>query len=332
MARPLKAPAVSYENENRGNAQHNSTGTADVFDCVTQDGSFQKLPKRTQSRILGTFGFFLFLCLWVYLTNGDIDQDKIIEDMVIIKPPHRLNATTGDGTNFGENEKPKRDYGLHEGLLSTYPIISINSKDGVQSSPIEIPVVGDGGKCPALCDSREQARNTKFGGDLLDLSNVVQMANKAHDKLVDHIKLQYGDYFDGIFIKDPAPNTTTPRKYAGMEPVTPDGKSRHRLKRKLQLKVLKMMEALKLAEENVHGCNCRTKTGSTNENEDAFTSSIPDYYQKYVFANGGHSNAAGHGNVFSETYTHYIGEDLRIIWDALGVEMINRNMAMGAMR
>ncbi|KAL3931799.1 MAG: hypothetical protein SGBAC_011142, partial [Bacillariaceae sp.] len=320
---------------------HTDNG-ADLFDCVTQDGYYQKVLSPTQRWVARLAGCFL-MSFWLYILYGGVATNEITEEIIITKT---TNTTKKDSTTTGSGTEnvTKRDYGLHEGLLSNYPFISINSKDGgVQSSPVgSTPPTGDGGKCPALCDSREQARNSKFGGDLLDLSDVLQMANKAHDKLVDHIKLDYGEYFDGIFINEqPASNATTkPKQYSGIQPVTPDGGSRNRLKRKLQLKVLKMMEALKISEEDVHGCNCRTKTGSptttatataTATTED-FTSSIPRYWQSYVFANGGHSNAAGHGNVFSQTYTHYIGEDLRIIWDALGVEMINRNMGMGAMK
>ena len=93
-----------------------------------------------------------------------------------------------------------------------------------------------------------------------------------------------------------------------------------------------MMESIKISDESVHGCNCLTKTGYTAENEESFAANIPDYYQQYVFANGGHSNSAGHGNTFSQTYTAYMGEDLRLVWDAIGVEMIDRNMGMGAMK
>eukprot|EP00526_Cylindrotheca_closterium_P004792 CAMPEP_0113633838 /NCGR_PEP_ID=MMETSP0017_2-20120614/17615_1 /TAXON_ID=2856 /ORGANISM="Cylindrotheca closterium" /LENGTH=783 /DNA_ID=CAMNT_0000544503 /DNA_START=94 /DNA_END=2445 /DNA_ORIENTATION=+ /assembly_acc=CAM_ASM_000147 len=329
MAKKLEAPIPSDETDgdNRTKGKQNISNGADIFDGVTQDGFFQRLSPRVRP-IVGIVGTVL-LCSSMYLLNGEMAKDKTLE-LVSIKSTERT-AKTGSGTDDVKENVNRDPYGLHEGLFSTYPIISTNN-DGVQSSPVETPVVGDGGVCPALCDSREKARKTKFDGDLLDLTDVLQMANKAHDKLVDHIKLDYGQYFDGIFLKEPAPNTTKPRQYSGMEPVTADGQSRNRLKRKLQLKVLKMMEALKISEEDVHGCNCRTKTGSTTEKEESFTSSIPDYYQKYVFANGGHSNAAGHGNVFTQTYTHYIGEDLRIIWDALGVEMINRNMAMGTMR
>ncbi|CAJ1962080.1 unnamed protein product [Cylindrotheca closterium] len=329
-------------NDNRANEkqqhqkpQQQQQSGGDILDCVTQDGYFQKSLSPKERSVFGMVGVFLLLCSWIYVLNGELAQDNNMAENVVTK--------TTNVTHKNEKEKVKRDYGLHEGLFSTYPIISIHNDDkdgGVQSSPVETPVVGDGGVCPALCDSREQARKQKFGGDLLDLSEVLKMANKAHDKLVDHIKLEYGEYFDGIFIKEtPAAvtdsNVTTTkgrRSYSGMNPVTENGESRNRMKRKLQLKVLKMMEALKVSEEDVHGCNCRTMTGSTKEKEERFTSSIPDYYQKYVFANGGHSNAAGHGNVFSETYSHYIGQDLRIIWDALGVEMISRNMGMGAMK
>jgi hypothetical protein len=44
------------------------------------------------------------------------------------------------------------------------------------------------------------------------------------------------------------------------------------------------------------------------------------------------NEAAGHGNIFNETYTAYFGRDVRRIWEAIGIEFEDRNYAMGGMR
>jgi hypothetical protein len=94
-----------------------------------------------------------------------------------------------------------------------------------------------------------------------------------------------------------------------------------------------MMTAVIASESNIFGCDCIQNLGTLTPgvNESTLTD-IPDFYEKYVFANGGHSQAAGHGNRFSESYTAVFGRDVRRVWEAIGIQLIDRNHAMGAMR
>ena len=52
-------------------------------------------------------------------------------------------------------------------------------------------------------------------------------------------------------------------------------------------------------------------------------------FAKYVWATGGHSSAAGHGNLFDESYTAVLGRDARIVFEAIGIYFEDRNYAMG---
>ena len=304
--------------------------------------------------ITSLFGLFV-VCAALYFWNGQLAGDETTVKL-ITKPPEAVadqeNKYAVENKHIESNST--LETGFHEGILNSSAVISINEEEpnggmpdlslnetqapetqGTSSAKntgdtVDTGATADTGECPALCDSRNEARKTKFGGDLLDLSDIQKLAEKGRDKLYVKLRKDYGSYFDKLFFNDDKePNAT---KAAGMEPVSKDGVSINRMKRRLQIKVLKMMKSLKISDGSVHGCNCLTKTGSPIQKAENFTSDIPDYYEKYVFANGGHSNAAGHGNVFSQTYTAYLGEDLRMIWDAIGVEMIDRNMAMGAMR
>ena len=47
---------------------------------------------------------------------------------------------------------------------------------------------------------------------------------------------------------------------------------------------------------------------------------------------GGHSSAAGHGNLFNQTYGYIIEESARPIFDALGITFYGKNYAMGGMK
>ena len=187
--------------------------------------------------------------------------------------------------------------------------------------------------CSDLCTKREASRKEKFGGDLLDFQDIVRLAEAGHEKVTSKLRQDYGEYFDPMFIDFNGTNKDGGTHYFGMRPADLGGPSRERMKRKMKIKVLKMMASVRTTESNLHDCDCVGKTGSVSSGADeGLSTDIPDFYEKYVFANGGHSNAAGHGNMYSEAYTAVFGRDVRPLWEAIGIEMIDRNYAMGAMR
>ncbi|CAJ1945090.1 unnamed protein product [Cylindrotheca closterium] len=192
-----------------------------------------------------------------------------------------------------------------------------------KSTPIE-----SDGTCDALCDKREEARISKFGGDLLNVTDVVRMAKQAKDEAIANIRELYGTYFDDIFVKSAS---EAPReRYIGLKPIDKE-KSPYRLRRKLKLKVLRAMEEVRETESNVLGCDCVQRQGKATGSPDESVESIPDFYGQYVFANGGHSQAAAHGNPYSESYTAVLTEDLKPVWKAMGIDFVGRNYAVGGM-
>lgn len=52
----------------------------------------------------------------------------------------------------------------------------------------------------------------------------------------------------------------------------------------------------------------------------------------FNWAIGGHSAAAGHGNLFNQTYGYVIEDSVRPVFEALGVTFYGRNYAMGGMK
>eukprot|EP00980_Cylindrotheca_fusiformis_P014162 scaffold3720_cov141-Cylindrotheca_fusiformis.AAC.1 len=146
------------------------------------------------------------------------------------------------------------------------------------------------GNCDDICDMLQKNRTEKFKGDLLEPKDLLRLAKAARDETLASMNNDYGEYFDHIFtvpVNQSDPDAG--RKYDGMEGVTPDGPSADRLKRKLKLKVLKMTNAVRKAESNVNGCDCINGGGSVNGEIDESTLQPRSFYEKYVFANGGHS-------------------------------------------
>ena len=136
------------------------------------------------------------------------------------------------------------------------------------------------------CDTRIQNIIDEFGGDLKDRNFLLTRAIDARDKLVRRLRVDYGDYFDAIFI-DPKNNN----RFRGYGPIDSTIDSLDRLKRKLQIKVLTVQEKM-LQQEKV----CKKKSEFLNQtpaNAPIFESTNSTHYERYVWATGGHSSAAG---------------------------------------
>lgn len=209
-------------------------------------------------------------------------------------------------------------------------ISGISDKPGLSSflPPVDLEPIPNGETCSDVCGKRNTKRQEKYGGDLLNPQDVLRLAKEAREKTIANLKVDYGsDYFEEIFM-----NKTASQKYYGMTGATGNGPSRDRLKRKLKLKVLHMMQTIRGFEENVAGCNCLEPAAAAKPQGDKQAPVPPEFYSKFVFANGGHSQAAGHGNMFNESYTAYFEKDVIDVFAAVGIKFEGRNYAMGAMK
>lgn len=186
------------------------------------------------------------------------------------------------------------------------------------------PIESDG-TCDALCDKRQEARISKFGGDFLNITDVVRLAKQAREETIASLRETYGTYFDSIFVDDESEK----KRFRGIKEI--GDKSTYRLRRKLKLKVLRTMQEVHQKESNVLGCDCVQRQGKATGTPEESAESIPDFYGKYVFANGGHSSAAGHGNPYNQSYTAVLTDDLKPIFKAIGIDFIGRNYAAGGM-
>ena len=142
-------------------------------------------------------------------------------------------------------------------------------------------------------------RLDQIQGDLLNRSDLLRLAQASRDQMIDKIKEDYGEYFDTIF---------PDKSFSTLSPTSSD-----RLKRKLMIKVLEMQAAL-------------LKEGCADCTDDEIKKTS---FVKYVWATGGHSAAAGHGNLFDESYTAVLGRDARLVFEAIGIYFEDRNYAMG---
>ena len=179
------------------------------------------------------------------------------------------------------------------------------------------------GQCLGLCSARSKSRQEQFQGDLLNRDDLLNMVHTAKDKLVAKVKEDYGQYFEMIFMGD----------NKSFQPITSNGKSMEKLKRRLMIKVLEVQTNLMEQEKNVADiCDCsEAGRALVKEIQSLGPESlhVPKTYSRYVFAVGGHSSAAGHGNLFNESYAASMGRDARMVFEAIGIEFEDRNYAMG---
>ena len=185
--------------------------------------------------------------------------------------------------------------------------------------------------CANVCTQRRLKRTG--GVDLLDRKELLKQVLDAKDFLLTRLKKDYGEYFDPIFV-----NKET-GKYRAIKAMNED--SMATLKRKLMIKVLSMQSTLASRDSDFHGCDC--SSGKDMALREDILDLDPDdtsllfegidnndaTFEKYVWATGGHSASAGHGNLYNETYTAYMERDLKVIFGSVGIDFEARNYAMG---
>jgi hypothetical protein len=138
--------------------------------------------------------------------------------------------------------------------------------------------------------------------------------SQAYGNFTQQLQTQYGAYYEGIFFTDDQNGNKVTRGSLLFESGnTTSNLSKERFQRKLMMKLLEASAYTYTEEE--------ATTPSTK------VTSFRD--TKFVWATGGHSATAGHGNFFNESYTAYIQYALEGIFRSVDIELITRKYAMG---
>jgi hypothetical protein len=260
---------------------------------------------------------------------------NIDDDDDVIEPPPRRNLQAVAFTTIGIVAAF-----VFIWVISTAEFLSeasdgtkIEASNGRNSNKIKIKGGGVNTKtadaiCSVNCNKRREGEtNTNH---LLDRQELLNRASEAKEQLLDKLRIDYGEHFDPMFVDKENGS------YRPVRPITESGKSFERLKRKLMIKVLTMQLKLKTLHSDYNGCDCFNGTDKALWNdvvdltsETDTTTETETTFGKYVWATGGHSAAAGHGNLFNESYTAYMERDLKDVFGSIGLEFEGRNYAMG---
>ena len=185
----------------------------------------------------------------------------------------------------------------------------------------QIPVAA--GACGKLCEARLNQRRTHHGGDYLTNDDLLQLVQKSRDQVVDDLKNKYGEeHFAKIFESSKGKFRET---FVG---ATDNGPSMKRFQRKLQMKILEVQAAI--YHENTDlmmGCNCNVQINETGRHlqkdmQKIVLPSVEPFFSHFVWSTAGHSAAAGHGNLHNESYTAFMEQAAKPVYDAIGIELI----------
>lgn len=187
-------------------------------------------------------------------------------------------------------------------------------------------------QCPEFCDARSNQLRRHHGGDLLDNRFLVLAVEKARDNLHNMLKQDYGEEaFKAMWV-----NEGSGKVIGEKACVSPDGisdRSYLKFRRKLQMKALQVQIRILAERKDVEGCDCTSSEPSRNRRLQRFVvlPEIRPFYERFIWATGGHSSAAGHGNLFNESYTAYMERGAKDAFRAIGIDFVGRNYAMGGM-
>ena len=155
---------------------------------------------------------------------------------------------------------------------------------------------------------------------------LTQLQQARQDWIQNRLKVDYGDYFEDIF--EPLDHNNTrvnsgkhrifvdPNRLPGPGQKHDDlrqaeGPAWDRMVRKWTIKLLQIQLGM------LQGMTVETKQNSTSP-----------FYSRFVWANGGHSASAGHGNLYRESYTATLERDLQPLLSQIGLDFQVRNYAM----
>jgi hypothetical protein len=161
----------------------------------------------------------------------------------------------------------------------------------------------------------------------ITVSELLAILRSARRDLDQRLQMNYGEYYTKMFYDENGVSRgrrvfISGRQVTAGTTTTTDPKnnddmsiSQARFQRKLQLKVLERILLLQRS----------SSTSSAHNDSDSSRPPLP----KFVWATGGHSAAAGHGNLYDESNTAILSAAVSPAFQALGIQFEARNYAMG---
>ena len=163
---------------------------------------------------------------------------------------------------------------------------------------------------------------------------------EAHEQMLQRLREDYGDeHFEKIFRRhgdesksesEPEPDQLAPEEKLQYRPIRPFGPEDVQYNGRWNAEEKELYRA-KTEPQNFHSAaNFRRKMIIKILRAHSRSYSTPSNAGTFVWATGGHSAAAGHGNLFRESYTKVMEAAVSGVFAASGLELEARNYAMSA--
>jgi hypothetical protein len=270
---------------------------------TTNRSMFQRNYKWLVPLILG-----LFIATTLFFLSED-EAEFLPED---VTDKNGLATSSNNGGGVSSPTVKKKKPGLLSKLLGT-------------PSPTFQP-------SPAPSNKPTPAPTTEPQNPLLNLNKMLQAFQEKRQKWLVQLETDYGPENLQRMLLDHGAAIRPPNE-------TATDFSNDRLRRKLIIKILEAQQAAR----NQHFRNLRTDDSSSNTTADADADPAQDTqrnrrqadadsnneFPKYVWATGGHSATASHGNFWRESYTAVMARGVQDIFAACGIDFVGRNYAMG---
>lgn len=189
-------------------------------------------------------------------------------------------------------------------------------------------------QCPSFCDARSDQLLRHHGGDLLDAHFLLETVEKEREKLHKMLREDYGEEaFKSMWVNKE--NGQVIGANACVSADRDSDVSYVKFRRKLQMRALQVQMKILDERKNLSGCDCSKADPTTRRHRrlqpQVVLPTLPEFYERFVWSTGGHSAAAGHGNLFNETYTAYMERGVKDVFRSIGIDFVGRNYAMGGM-
>ena len=141
--------------------------------------------------------------------------------------------------------------------------------------------------------------------DLSKIDNILESIQAAREEMVSKLMIDYGkDNYKNMFTKTVDGTPISLGRLLFKSPQGPQGPSWDRLRSKLARKLLLVM-----------------RSGGKQQQQQP--------KPRFLWATGGHSSTAGHGNLYDESYTAVLERTVSSVFAAAGMDFVGRNYAMG---
>jgi hypothetical protein len=239
--------------------------------------------------------------------NHDLDNDNDIDDfspLVVRTTANDQQSLKGCDTTTGINSSKIIIWECRNKIVIVLSLIVISI-----SVIIGYQIIGTSGT-----DSNGHSQQY-YNNKLLQMQSKFQSAKL---EFIEQLKSNYGeDYYEKMFLNEKN-KTNGGDKFLKQ---STNGTSNYRFLRKIKVKILQSL--LTYDDDNF--------SNSSNSNDSFSDSTDTKDTIQFVWATGGHSAAAGHGNFYHESYTGQLERVIRpVLEHSLGITFIGRNYAMGA--